>query len=123
MFRLAPVALAVCAACGSSDTQKKIDAPAQAQTVQMVTCPGTPAATIMTDASTFAYQPNAVTITQGQVVKFVMASIHDVEPNTSGSDPGLRVGFGATTCLMFTQSGTFGFHCGPHQFTGTVTVQ
>ena len=44
------------------------------------------------------------------------------KPNTTMSDPGLNVGFGATKCLRFTAPGTFGFHCTPHGFAGTVTV-
>jgi plastocyanin len=38
------------------------------------------------------------------------------------SDTGLNVGFGETKCLKFTKQGAFGFHCQPHSFTGTVTV-
>jgi plastocyanin len=67
--------------------------------------------------------PSAVSIAVGQIVKFTMPGSHDVEPNRAMSDPGLSVGFGETKCLMFSRTGTFGFHCGPHQFIGTVVVQ
>jgi plastocyanin len=39
------------------------------------------------------------------------------------SDSGLHVNFNETKCLKFTKQGTFGFHCGPHGFLGTITVQ
>lgn len=127
MTRLALCALLL-AACGSDS--KTPDASSAhdsaAATVQMVTCPATPAATVTT--SGFMYSPSSVTITQGQVVKFMPAIDHDVVPGHQPSDstiadPGLNVSFGATTCLMFTQTGMYGFHCMPHGFNGTVTVQ
>lgn len=116
------------AACGDDggkavDAPKAIDMPVVTATVQEVTpCPATPDATIMTVDSTFMFMPAAVTITQGQVVKFMTSAAHNVVPNTSMSDSGLSVGFAATKCLRFTKAGTFGFHCGPHSFMGTVTV-
>ncbi|MGE5186847.1 MAG: hypothetical protein ACM31C_32560 [Acidobacteriota bacterium] len=121
MTRLLCLSL-VLAACGGSSSSKS-DAPMQAsQTVNQVTCPATPDATVTTTDATFAYSPNAVTINQNGIVKFTMSSIHDVVPNSTGSDPGLMVGFNTTACLQFTAKGTFGFHCMPHGFTGTVTV-
>ena len=124
----------VLAACGGDDNGKMIDAAgsgsgqhdAAAATVQMVTCPATPMFTVMT--SGFMYSPTSTTIAQGQVVQFVMPAEHDAEPghfatDSAIADPGLSVGFGATKCLMFTQAGTYGFHCGPHHFDGTIIVQ
>jgi plastocyanin len=66
-------------------------------------------------------------ITQGQIVQFVMPSSHDVVPghvptDNSIADPGLMVNFSETKCLMFTQTGMYGFHCGPHMFNGTIIV-
>ena len=130
MTRLA-MCMVIVAACGGSD-DKSIDAAAAQQdgpaaaTVQTVTCPATPDATVMT--SGFAFAPMSTTITQGQIVQFVMPSLHDVVPghhvpDATIADPGLSVGFSETKCLMFTQSGMYGFHCGPHQFDGTVVVQ
>jgi plastocyanin len=110
-------ALLVTAACGS-DTKPSGDSPGAA-TVQQVTCPGTPAAQITVAASGAAYMPTSASITQGQVVRFVMPAAHDVTSTT----PGLDVRFGATNCLMFTAPGTFNFHCSVHGFMGTVTVQ
>jgi plastocyanin len=128
MKRFALCALMV-AACGGSDN-KAADAPAQhdsasSATVQMVTCPATPAAVVMT--SGFAYSPMMTTITQGQIVQFVMPSIHNVvsghtPADSAIADPGLSVQFNETKCFMFTQTGTYGFHCGPHSFNGTIMV-
>ena len=131
MTRFALCALVV-AACGGSDS-KTVDAPAgsgahdaAAASVQTVTCPATPAAVVMT--SGFAFSPMTTTITQGQIVQFVMPSDHDVVPGHNAADsaiadPGLTVAFGETKCLMFTQTGMYGFHCGPHHFDGTIVVQ
>lgn len=131
MKRFALVFLAV-AACGGDDDSNvsapdaapAIDAPAA--TVQSVTCPAAPDATVMTSGS--SYSPMMTTISQGQVVKFVMPADHNVvrghtPADSAISDPGVSVGFSETKCLMFTQPGTYGFHCGPHMFNGTVIVQ
>ncbi|HVK84306.1 MAG TPA: hypothetical protein VM513_09365 [Kofleriaceae bacterium] len=93
------------------------------QTVFTVTCPNTPDATIVTSGSN--YSPNAVTISQNGIVKFDMSGTnHDVVPlTTMATDPGLQVGLGESECLQFTATGTFNFKCGPHSFTGSVTVQ
>jgi plastocyanin len=109
-----------------SDAAPMIDAPPPPPpaTVIAVACPATPAKAITAiDSNDKTYMPSSVSITMGQIVKFTMPSSHDVEPNRAMSDPGLSVGFGETKCLMFNRTGTFGFHCGPHQFTGTVVVQ
>lgn len=128
MLRLAMVAV-VLAACGGSDSKsvdaKAIDSPT-AQMVQMVTCPATPAATVVTSGS--MYSPATTTISQGQIVQFTMPSSHNVvaghvPSDTTIADPGLAVNFSETKCFMFTQTGMYGFHCGPHQFNGTIVVQ
>jgi plastocyanin len=120
----------VIGACGgdsnTADAPRGIDA--APSTAVMVTCPASPAATITTSDTAFAYTPSSATITQGQVVKFTMSSSHNVTPghspvDTAKADSGLSVTFSATKCLMFTATGTFGFHCGPHLFNGTITVQ
>jgi plastocyanin len=118
------ITLAACSSSSSSNTPdaaKPIDAPPP--TVMEVTCPATPAASITAVDDTFAFMPSAVSINVGQVVKFTMPGTHNVVPNPTMSDPGLNVKLGATTCLMFTHAGMFGFHCEPHGFPGTVTVQ
>ena len=123
--RLSIVTILALAACGGDDGNSAADAAVDAPAVTKlaeITCPATPDATVTATDGVFAYTPNAVTITQGQVVKFVTSSTHDVAPNTTGSDPALRVGFGATKCFRFTAAGTYGFHCTPHAFTGMITV-
>ena len=95
-------------------------------TVKEITCPATPDATVTTDDSTMKFMPMATTVGIGGVVKFTTSLTHNVVPGSNGApdtDPGLSVGFNMTKCLMFTHTGTFGFHCGPHGFVGTVTVQ
>ena len=126
MKRFALVAL-VCAACGGDDGNMTpmIDAPVMnTNKVQTVTCPTAVDATVMTTSTVDAYMPATQTVPKNAVVKFTMASVHDVAPNTIGtSDPGLVVGFGQTKCLKFTETGTFGFFCSAHSFAGTITVQ
>ena len=100
-----------------------IDAPPPVATVLAVTCPATPAKTIVASNSQDIYVPSSVTITVSQVVKFTMPTDHNVTPDDTMSDPGLSVNYSETKCLMFTRAGTFGFHCVPHGFTGTVIVQ
>jgi plastocyanin len=116
----------VLVACGGDDGGGGADAPNEgaANTVSEVNpCPAAPDATVTTENTSFAYMPQTTTITQGQVVQFVMSSDHDVAPNTQvNTDAGLRVGFGATKCLRFTATGTFGYKCTPHGFVGTITV-
>jgi plastocyanin len=100
-----------------------VDAPAGGNKVVTVDCATvTPAATIMTDDADFKFTPASATISVGSAVKFVMSGSHDVVPNT-GQDAGLNVGLGQTACLKFTAAGTYSFHCGPHGFQGSVTVQ
>jgi plastocyanin len=120
------LAVLVLAACGGDDgTNPMADAPATTNKVQTVTCPTTADGMVMTTSTVDAYMPATQTVPKNAVVKFVMASVHDVNPNTVGgatSDPGLAVGFGQTKCLKFTESGTFSFFCSAHSFVGTITV-
>jgi plastocyanin len=120
------VALGACGGSGGGDDDGGDDAPGvdapAATVVEVSPCPATPDKEVLTDA-TFKYQPQMTTITQGQVVKFTMDPSHDVAPSRNmPTDPGLRVGFGATKCLRFTATGTFNFFCTPHGFTGSITV-
>lgn len=122
MVRFTILALAV-SACGSDAAKPDASVDAKPTSVVMVTCPATPAGTIMTNDMTDAYMPMSVMINQGQVVKFVTSVTHNVVPDPT-SDPGLKVDFSSPgTCLMFTQTGTFGFHCSIHLFEGSVVVQ
>lgn len=127
LTRLSLVLMVTLVACSDSssnpsDAQKQIDA--AAATVMAVTCPSGTVPTVTTTNSSDVFTPNAATISVGQIVKFVMSSTHNVVPNPiQMTDPGLKVNLNETKCLMFTQKGTFGFACGIHGFTGTITVQ
>lgn len=136
MLRLSLVALAVCAACSSDSNTKNPDAPPMkmdgsggSSAVQTVSCAGiTPAATVTINSSGTGYMPDTTTINQGQVVMFMTTSIHDVFPghvpaDSTITDPGIHVDFNKTECRMFTQAGSYGFHCSMHNFNGTITVQ
>lgn len=102
------------------DAPPGVDAPPATSRVMEVTCPPNVAATVTTPG--FMYSPAATIITVGQVVKFTMASNHNVIPDAPTSDAGLTVDFGATKCLKFTEAATYHFECSPHHFKGTVTV-
>jgi len=124
LVRTSLALLITLAACGDSspntpDAARPVDA-----APPTVTCPGGTVPTITaTDGIDTTYSPSALSISVGQIVKFTMPSTHNVVPNPTMSDPGLVVGLSATKCLMFSKAGIFGFHCGPHSFVGTVTVQ
>jgi plastocyanin len=93
-------------------------------TVMAVTCPSGAVPTITTVDNVNAYMPSSVTITVGQIVKFMMSSSHNVVPDPPmPTDAGLMVGLGETKCLKFTKAGTFWFKCMPHGFEGTAIVQ
>ncbi len=122
MSRLTLLAI-VFAACGGGGAAA-IDAPPQVSTLVDVDCTSiAPTATITTNDATMTYAGSPATINMGQVVQFTTSANHDVTPNTTGSDPKLSVDFSTTKCKMFTSTGTYGFHCSVHGFTGSVTVQ
>lgn len=101
------------------------DAPVDAAvTVVEVTCPTDTTGIETVTAPGSFFMPDAVTVAQDGVVRFMMPSSHNVVPDNSlPTDPGLRVDFNATTCLRFTALGTFNFKCQPHGFKGHVTVE
>ncbi len=91
--------------------------------VETVACPATPDAIVSsTNGNDTSYSVTTTNIAVGQVVKFVMATEHNVFPNT-GQDPGLHVDFGASLCKKFTVAGTYTFKCSIHLFMGSVVVQ
>jgi plastocyanin len=98
---------------------------AMAAKVVAVTCPATPAATVMTTNAVDAFMPMNTTISVGGVVRFVMSTNHNLEPNpiAAMSDPATRVDYGETKCLRFDAAGTYGIYCAAHSFAGTITVQ
>jgi plastocyanin len=123
MKRFAFVVLAL-AAC-TSDPAPSVDAPSSTSIATVDCATVTPAATVtttmMATPESDQYMPKMSTITMGGVVKFVMPNAHNVAANT-GTDAAVSVGFGETKCLRFTMPGTYNFHCVPHGFQGSVTV-
>lgn len=120
-------AVLVCvAACGGDPKTPPVDMAANIDAkpaTAVETACGSEIATVMAPAGSLAYMPAATTITQGQVVKFEMPAIHDVNPHpTLPTDSGLRVPFSSTKCFRFTAAGTFNFFCRPHGFAGSITV-
>lgn len=119
------ITLAACSDSGSNspDAAKPVDAiPA---TVIEEMCPATVPLTVDVPDGSLSYKftPATPQISIGGIVKFTTHLEHNVVPNLTMSDPGLVVDFNKTKCLRFTHSGTFSFHCGPHSFVGTITVQ
>ena len=113
--------LAACNSGGASTPDAAPDAPIEPVTA-LSSCPVFVAATIM-DSST-AFIPKDTTIPAREVVKFVITAEHFVIPNTlTTTDPALMVNRNETKCFRFNKPGTYGFLCGVHSFTGTVTVQ
>jgi len=91
---------------------------AESNPVAVVDCAtATIAETIVTDG--LAYSPNAVTISAGEVVEIHPGATHDALSN----DGYFHVGLGEDVCLRFDEVGSYVFHCVPHGFTGTITVQ
>ena len=118
------LALAGCTT-GSTPSTPAIDAqPADAPPAVMLLakCPDSVAGTIQDSPTMFI--PKETTISVGQVVKFIITAEHFVIPNTlTTTDDALRIGYGQTKCFQFNTPGVFGFLCGVHSFTGTITVQ
>lgn len=122
MLSIAVLVVAGCEAGGGQSVT--IDAAPDVPPTPVVEleCPATVAGTIM-DSPT-AFIPKATTINIGQVVKFVITAEHFVLPNTlTTTDPALNVKRGETKCFKFNTAGVYGFLCGVHSFTGTITVQ
>lgn len=122
---LLPLCFLASAACGDDagstpDAPKPVDA--AAPTVMTVTCPAGVVPTLTTLDTRFDMQ--TLSITQGQIVKFITTPTHPVGPFPGGemTDPGLVVPQDQTRCLMFTAKGTFKFICTTHQYLGTITV-
>lgn len=102
---------------GDGDDATAPDASTAAAVTEVDCASATIAELIVTDGA--AYSPNAVTISAGEVVRFQPAATHDVASN----DGLFSVGFGGDGCFRFDEAGSYTFHCTPHGFSGTVTVQ
>jgi plastocyanin len=124
-MRSLSIVVLVMAACSAGGDTVTVDAAPDVPPIPVValsSCPATVAATITDTPTTFV--PKETTIAVGQDVKFVITAEHFVLPNTlTTTDDALRVGRGKTQCFRFNVPGTYGFLCGVHSFTGTVTVQ
>lgn len=120
MRTLLVVASILCplAACGGDDGGST-DIDAASSTVSQVTCGGATIAATVT-APGFAFTPMSSTISVGQIVQFDMPSSHNAVSDSSGL---FRADFNASTCFRFDAAGSYGFHCEPHAFTGTIVVQ
>ncbi len=130
--------MAVLAACSSDDGGSSVQKDAagsgsgsgSVNKVTTVSCTGaTVAATVTTTDGqmkyTYSTGTTAPSIAAGGIVEFKTSSTHDVNPSiTSGfpSDPGVKVGFSADTCLKLLTAGDFNFYCSLHGFTGKITV-
>jgi len=120
------------AACGGDDGNTQADAgngsgsgSGSGNSVQTVTCSGTPAAMVSTDNAMNKYiysTTTAPSVSVGAVIEFKMSTAHNVAPGLAPTDQGLKVTYGADVCLKFTKAGTFNFLCQAHGFTGTIVV-
>jgi plastocyanin len=118
---IAMLVFAACEAGGSSSMPVDASPDAPIPVVELASCPMLVAATIIDSPTMFI--PKAVTIPAGEVVKFTITAEHFVLPNTlTTTDPALNIGRGQTKCFEFNVPGTYGFLCGVHSFTGTITV-
>jgi plastocyanin len=120
--RISFVLVSLLAACGgddggNNDGMNMIDAPA-ASIAEVTPCAGE-TVTITTQASKFDMP--AVTITQGQVVKFVSTPTHPIGA-IAPTDAILAVPENQTKCFRFTAPGTFKFKCTFHGYAGMITV-
>lgn len=133
------------AACGGDDTSTppidaagnpdgaSIDSPtvtpdaaspdAAPSVVQEVACAGASIASTVTTLGS-SYSITQASVPLNSVVQFTMPGSHNaVSGETAGTADGqFLVNFGETKCLRFTAAATYGFFCGPHQFTGSITV-
>lgn len=116
------LAVLLFAACDTGDgTTTKVDAPPPVP-IEVVDCPAIVAATVQDSPTTFI--PKETTIPAKEVVKFMITAEHFVLPNSLvNTDPLLMVRRGETKCFRFNTPGVWGFLCGVHSFTGTITVQ
>lgn len=131
LFRATVLLLTACGGGGpaggtdapNSVDMKMVDAALPA-TVKTVACAGGEMAVESTGG--FRFMPATVTISVNQAVSFTNPISHSVVPDFGAgmSDSGLRAPANATTCLQFTEPGTYHYMCSPHTtlMKATVTV-
>lgn len=123
LLAISILALTACSDDGGGGTPDAPRADAQTSAVMEVTCPATPAASFVTQASSF--NPQTAAINVGQIVEFQSTAGHPIGPfngNPAETDPGIVIPETKTKCLMFTRAGTFKFICTTHTYLGTITV-
>lgn len=78
----------------------------------------------VTATTSFAFDPNAVTIPAGDTIYYTFESIrHNVVFDTPGNPGNIANTVSATVKLRFPTAGTFNYHCSLHpSMTGSVTV-
>jgi plastocyanin len=113
-----PALLLALAACGGGGDDASTPDASSGADVQEVSCTGATIAVTFT-TSGFAYSPASDTISVGEIVRFSPEASHDVVSN----DSLFSVGLGGDGCFQFNTAGTYVFHCTPHGFTGTLTVE
>ena len=127
MAKLTVALFLVLGACGGGDDGGSGDdgqsPDAEVSSVTEVDCASATIAQTIT-TSGFAYSPSSATISAGEVVEFTPQAGHDVQSGNPGSPDGLfTVSLAGQGCFRFDDPGTYPFHCGPHQFAGSLTVQ
>ena len=121
-MRRAVLLVAVMGCGGGSSASVDAMPDAVVPVIALESCPAVVDASI-TDTPT-AFVPKDTTVGRTGIVKFVITSEHFVIPNTlTTTDPAFNVARGETKCFKMMVKGTFGFLCGVHGFTGTITVQ
>jgi len=106
------------AACGDDGGSTPAVDAATASVVK-VACPGATISATVT-APGFMFMPEDSTVAAGQIVKFTMPGEHNAQSDTAGL---FRADFAGDSCFRFDVAGTYGFHCVPHSFTGSIVVQ
>ena len=123
LLSLAALAFALSvSACSSSSEETPDAAPdgsgGSGKAAEVIQCPTTVTKEIVTNQPS-RYEPNAMTVTAGTVVRFKMHPDHNVRSRQNL----FSVGYGATECVRFNTVGSYQFDCIAHSFSGTVTVQ
>lgn len=91
--------------------------------VQEVNCAGATLAETI-EAPGFAFEPDDVTISVGETIRFIMPGSHSAHAGAPGATTGdFDVGFSETKCFTFAAAGSYPFFCIPHEFTGSITVE
>jgi plastocyanin len=110
-----------CGGGGGTSTAPDAMPDAPVPVITLASCPSVVDVTIQDSPTMFI--PKETTLGRGGIAKFVITSEHFVIPNTLvNTDPALNVARGETKCFKFMVTGTYGFLCGVHGFTGTITI-